>query len=55
MASDVDIFEDGSARKIPDWAQQGFLTRVRPSGRGIRELTWGPSNLAYTRSLCPSK
>ena len=39
MASDVDIFKDGLACTVPDWAQLGFLTRVHPSERSIRELT----------------
>ena len=55
MASDVDIFEDGSARTVLDWAQLGFFTIVHSSERGIRELTWGPTNLAHTSSLCLSK
>ena len=31
MASDADIFEDGSAHTVPDWAHLGFLTEARPS------------------------
>ena len=33
MVSDADIFEEGLARTVPDWAQLGFLTKVRPSKR----------------------
>ena len=40
MAFDVDIFEDGLTRTVPDWAQLGFsFTKVRLSERSIRELT----------------